>query len=240
VGPGPWQIKVAGGYLASETDDPAILYQDILIGLAPDKGINNGEPSLHAKSIGAADPQPSDIVIHIGAGTGYYTAILAHLVGQGGRVHAYEVEASLAGRAAHNLARYPTVAVYPKSALDDTLASADVIYVSAGATHVPAQWLDALAVGGRLVLPLTPNDRLGFMLLVTRSSDSECSARVFSPAGFIPCIGVRDDDQSRALAEALDARDTSEIRSLKRGGQPDQTAWCIGKGWWLSTAAPAG
>ena len=80
------------------------------MGLVPEKGINNGEPSLHAKCIGAAAPKVGDVVIHIGAGTGYYTAILAHLVGESGRVYAYEMEADLARRAVGNLATWLYVA----------------------------------------------------------------------------------------------------------------------------------
>jgi protein-L-isoaspartate(D-aspartate) O-methyltransferase len=63
-------------------------------------------------------------VIHVGAGTGYYTAILAHLVGPEGRVHAYEIEADIAARAAENLAGYPNVRVYAQSALGTELARA--------------------------------------------------------------------------------------------------------------------
>jgi len=48
VGAGPWQIKAAAnGYMASETDDPAVLYQDIVVGLVPEKGINNGDVRRH-------------------------------------------------------------------------------------------------------------------------------------------------------------------------------------------------
>jgi protein-L-isoaspartate(D-aspartate) O-methyltransferase len=113
-----------------------------------------------------------------------------------------------------------------------------VIYVSAGATHVPSAWLDALSVGGQLVMPLTPNERdgLGCMLLVTRRQGAAYEARIFSPAVFIPCIGARDEEQSRALAAALSSRSPDEVRSLRRGDAPDDTAWCIGQGWWLSTA----
>ena len=188
LGPPPWQIWVGKGYLSSETDDPVVLYQDFLIALAADKGIHNGEPSLHARSIGAASPKPGDVVIHIGAGTGYYTAVLACLVGECGRVHAFEIEPALASKATKNLSAYRSVTVHPKSAFDAKLPMADVVYVSAGATHVPAEWLDALAIGGRLVLPLVPDGGLGCMLLVTRVSGAGYAARVFSPAGFIPCI----------------------------------------------------
>jgi protein-L-isoaspartate(D-aspartate) O-methyltransferase len=76
------------------------------------------------------------------------------------------------------------------------------------------------------------------MLLVTRADQPAYAARAISPAAFIPCVGARDDTQSKALAAALDARSTDAIRSLRRGTEPDATAWCIGNGWWLSAAEP--
>jgi protein-L-isoaspartate(D-aspartate) O-methyltransferase len=238
LGKGPWNIPVGDGYLSTETDDPIVLYQDILVGLDQRREINNGEPSLHAKCIGAAVPQSGEVVIHVGAGTGYYTAILAHLVGPAGRIHAYEIDAELAHRASRNLEKFKAVTVLSASALEATLPSADVIYVSAGATHVPLIWLDALAIGGRLVLPLTPNEGAGCILVVTRQSAAAYAARVFSPAYFIPCIGARDDAQSRVLGAALGAGTCGEVRSLRRGNDCDQTAWCVGGGWWLSTGEP--
>lgn len=236
IGPGPWQIAVDGGYLASETDDPIVLYQDIVVGLYPDRRINNGEPSLHAKCLGAVCPAIGDVVIHVGAGTGYYTAILAQLVGATGRVHAYEIETDIARRAVENLAGCSTVSVHARSALEGRLPAANVVYVNAGATHVPLVWLDALAPGGRLILPLTPDERLGCMMLVTRVTDATYAARVVSPAAFVPCVGARHELASRTLAAALDTRGPEVVRSLRRGTTPDEIAWCVGDGWWLSTA----
>lgn len=51
IGPGPWQIAVSGGYMPTETDDPIVLYQDVVVGLLPERRINNGELSLHAKHL---------------------------------------------------------------------------------------------------------------------------------------------------------------------------------------------
>ena len=45
------------------------------------RGINNGQPSLHGKSIAALELKEGEMVVQIGAGAGYYTAILAELVG---------------------------------------------------------------------------------------------------------------------------------------------------------------
>lgn len=238
VGQGPWPIFSGSGYLPTVSADPRLLYQDILIGLATDRGINNGQPSLHARCLAACAPSEGESVVHIGAGTGYYSAVLAHLVGAGGSVIAYEIEADLAARASRNLVHLPNVTVVRASASEVALPGADLIYVCAGATHPLASWLDALSLGGRLIFPLTPNEGFGCMLLVTRRGRASYAASAFTRAAFIPCIGARDDGASRALTAALETQSLKTIKSLQTTTQPDDTAWCIGKDWWLSTADP--
>jgi protein-L-isoaspartate(D-aspartate) O-methyltransferase len=237
VGTGPWQVFVGSGYISTPSADPALVYQDILIGLATDRKINNGQPSLHARCLAAAAPALGESVVHIGAGTGYYTAVLAELVGPRGRVTAFEIEADLAARATSNLSHFPSVTVQAASASDAQLPRCDVIYVNAGATHPPPAWLNALNVGGRMVLPLTPNEGVGVMLKVTRTSTNSYDASAFTRVAFIPCIGARDDATSASLTAALERQSLKEVRSLRIKTPPDNTAWCVGDGWWLSTAA---
>jgi protein-L-isoaspartate(D-aspartate) O-methyltransferase len=237
VGPGPWQVFVGSGYLPTISDDPRLLYQDVLIALAADRKINNGQPSLHARCMAAVAPKDGESVLHLGAGTGYYSAILATLVGPTGSVVAIEREADLALRASSSLQSLPQVEVRTASATETDVPKSDVIYVSAGATHPPAAWLDALRVGGRLVFPLTPNEGFGVMLLVTRKAENSFAASAFTRAAFIPCIGARDDATSASLTNALERQSLKEVRSLHRNTAPDRTAWCIGNGWWLSSAA---
>jgi len=239
VGKGPWPIFVGSGYINTLSDDPRLLYQDILVGLATNRGINNGQPTLHARCLAACALTPGESVVHIGAGTGYYTAILAALVGASGSVVAYEIEADLANQARENLRHLPNVRVVAASAIEGALPSADVIYVNAGATHPIASWIDALNVGGRLVFPLTPNEGFGCMLLVTHRSRSSYAASIVTRAAFIPCVGARDDATSKALTVALEIQSLKTVKSLRRGTQPDHTAWCIGTDWWLSTAEAA-
>jgi protein-L-isoaspartate(D-aspartate) O-methyltransferase len=238
VGPGPWPFFVGSGYVTSVDDDPRVLYQDALIGLATDRKINNGQPSLHARCLAAAAPAAGERVVHIGAGTGYYTAVLATMVGPRGQVTAFEVESDLAGRAAKNLAHLPHVTVQAASANVAAMPKCDVIYVNAGATHPPAVWLESLNVGGRMVFPLTPNEGFGVMLKVTRVGVNAYNANAFIRAAFIPCIGARDDATSASLTAALERQSLKEVRSLRRGTTPDHTAWCIGSDWWLSSAEP--
>lgn len=236
VGDPPWLIWAGLRYIS--TSDPRLLYQDVVVSLASERGINNGQPTLHSLCLVACAPALGDTVIQVGAGTGYYTAILASLVGATGKVIAYEIEADLAARARENLRHLPNVKVEHASATTGALPEADVIYVCAGATHPHPTWLDALKVGGRLIFPLTPNNGMGVMLLVTRRSEDPFAVRIVSPAGFIPCVGARDDAMSQILTTAMQSRSLMAAKSLHRRTQPDITACCIGDGWWLSTAGP--
>jgi protein-L-isoaspartate(D-aspartate) O-methyltransferase len=96
VGPGPWKVFTAHGYIETPSDDPALLYQDVVVALAPERAINNGQPVLHALCLAALHVKEGETVVHVGAGTGYYTAILSKLAGPTGSVIAYEIEQDLA------------------------------------------------------------------------------------------------------------------------------------------------
>jgi protein-L-isoaspartate(D-aspartate) O-methyltransferase len=195
-------------------------------------------------SLAALDPQPGEIAIHVGAGTGYYTTILARMTAPdadrgSGPIFAYELEEDLARRAAINLKDLPNVTVRCQSGSQGALPHSDLIYVSAGATAPQASWLDALLPGGRLVFPLTPDKGSGAMLLITRPSDStrgRFHARFVCHAMFIDCAGARDAHTSLKLSEAFHRRTVREVRSLLRDDSPDETCWVAGDGWWLSTA----
>jgi protein-L-isoaspartate(D-aspartate) O-methyltransferase len=237
VGPGPWQVFVGSGYIPTISDDPRLVYQDVLIGLAPDKGINNGQPSLHARCLAAAAPRAGEKVVHLGCGTGYYSAILAALVGPRGSVVAIEREVDLAARAARSLKAHTNVEVRAASAIAAEIPACDVVYVNAGVTDPPPAWLNALRIGGRLVLPMTTNDGVGVMLLVTRVAKNGYAASALARAAFIPCVGARNDETSASLTKALERQSLKEVRSFRRG-LPDESAWCVGRGWYLSNAEP--
>ena len=236
VGPGPWEVCVGQGYLRTPDDDPRQLYQDILVALDPGATLNNGQPTLHACCIHAAGPCLGETVVHVGAGSGYYTAILAHMVGPHGEVVAFEVDAALARRARENLAACAEVDVRAASATEAAIPPCDVMYVNAGVTDPTSAWLDALRIGGRLVLPLTADSGNGLMLKVTRTGPDRYTARALLHASFVGCVGARRTVTSNSLVAALRRDPIERIRSLRRDTPPDTTAWCCGDGWWLSTA----
>ena len=60
-------------------------------------------------------------VTHIGAGSGYYTAILAALTTTAGEVFAYEIDQGMAQRATSNLAHLPYVTVVARSRAEGSI-----------------------------------------------------------------------------------------------------------------------
>ena len=233
VGAGPWEVFTPHGYIVSPTADPAFLYQDITVCLREQGDVNNGRPSVHAACLNALRIQTGETIVHVGSGTGYYSALLAVMTGSGGVVHAYEIVPELAERARQNLQPYVNVTLHARSGSEGPIPQCDVLYVSAGATDPIDVWLDALRIGGRLLFPLTPDDALGGMLLVTRTAADEYAARFIYRVTFIPCIGARDEDAARRLRAAFDRGDHDTVRFLRRGAPPASGAWCWGKGWWL-------
>jgi len=138
LGPGPWLvIGDRGDYVPIPSADPAYLYLDHVIGILPQRHLNHGQPSLHTKLLAHAGPREGDHVVHVGAGTGYYTAIMAHLVGRSGKVTAIELDSGLADRARVNLSAYPNVSVICGNGAAAPVDAADVIYVNVGATRRP-------------------------------------------------------------------------------------------------------
>jgi len=236
AGPGPWLFTLGGhAYVETPDDDPAFLYQNLLLALDAERSLNIGMPSAHAYWLGACEIKEGETVLQIGAGSGYYTAILAHLVGAGGRVHAYEIDEELAARARDNLKDLPHVDVQAKSGVAADLPHADLIYVCAGAAQPARSWLDALRPGGRLLFPLAPESVLGGMLLIRRPERGAVwPAKFAGRAQFIGCVGLQDDDVGRRLKDAF-AKGWENVRSLHLDSAPDETCWFAGDGWWLST-----
>ena len=134
LGPGPWRAFSPVGYITTPTDDPAFVYQDFAIALSAEATINNGQPALHALCLTALGVRDGETAVHVGAGTGYYTAVLARLVGADGRVIAYEIDAELAARAEKCLEDSPNVTVERRSGSAGALPACDIVYVNAGAT----------------------------------------------------------------------------------------------------------
>ena len=229
--PPPWRIFSPGGVIEKNTSDPADLYDDVLVVLDRAKGINNGQPSLHAAWIAAVDPRPGETAVHVGIGAGYYTAILARLVAPGGAVHGYEIEARLAALARRHLVDLFHVTVHAVSGVQADLPPADVIYVNAAATAPDTGWLQALKPGGRLIFPWQSMGGGGVTLLVQRL-ESGFAANPTMAVGFIPCVGAQGQPSGRC-----GPHDLMETRSvwLTDDRAPDASATAVYDRVWFSS-----
>jgi len=244
VGPGPWRIlspMAMAEYWTTDDADPRHLYHDVLVAIDEERRLNNGQPSLWARMYDHLELSRDAHVVHIGAGTGYYSAILAEIVGGAGRITAIEIDPALAARASENLAAWWQATVVAADGFTFRPdRPADAIIVNAGVTHFSSAWLDALASqNGRLLVPLTNTERWGAFLVITRQAGEayRYAARFVGRVGIIACIGGRDLAAEKRLTAALARRDVTAIRSLRRApDEPDDTCWLAGEGWWLSTA----
>lgn len=114
LGDGPWRIHSRLQIGAVHTSPSAALheiYHDVLVSLDEKRGLNSGLPSLWALVFDHLNMAPGQTILQVGAGVGYFTAILAELTGSEGRVIAYEIDEELARRAQSNLAHYAHVEV---------------------------------------------------------------------------------------------------------------------------------
>lgn len=233
--PGPWHIILNQHYVETPSANPVFIYQNVLVALDAEKGINNGEPYLHAAWIGVVEPKPGDRICHVGAGTGYYTAILSMLALPGGTVQAYEIDRDLARKARKNLKPFGNVKVIAGDATRLPVAEADLIYVNAGVAAPPLGWLQALAPEGRMIFPWRPTEKIGLAVLLTRR-ESGFDARALMPSWFIPSVGASDLRNCTKLPEPAQAR---SIRSawLTSEREPDDTAVAIYAHLWFSSAS---
>lgn len=249
LGDPPWTIlSPFGGYRVLAIADPVSAYQDILFALDPARGVNNGSPSLHAKLLQALGAKAGDRVVHVGAGAGYYSAILSELVGPTGHVMAVEFDATLAGQAQRFLADRPNVTVICGDGAAWPQAAADGVYVNFGVTRPADRWIEHLAPCGRLVFWLGgPGPKRegmggrhssgGAALRIERRPEGY-AARPVSSAHFVCAEGnlaVRDDAETEALAKAFADGGLDQVRSLiwKNPAPPDR-CWFAAADWALS------
>jgi protein-L-isoaspartate(D-aspartate) O-methyltransferase len=280
LAPGPWTVMADSDFMmpgqgpvqartrTTADADPARVYHNITVAIDPERMLFNGQPGTLAVWIDALDLPPGGRVLHIGAGTGYYTAILAHCVGPSGRVVAFEVDATLAAEARANLASMPWVEVRHGDASRTSHADRgahvraceeaergegppratepgcgaephvmfDAIVVNAGVTHPLTWWLDALAAGGRMILPLTGTMPgmgtigKGMVLLVTRAG-AQLHARTLAMVAIYSAVGLRDEDVNARLGKALmtGPMQWMAIKRIRRDAhEPASTCWLHG------------
>ena len=217
--PGPWTVLADSGesYLmgagvrtrTTVDADPARIYHNIAVAIDPARQLFNGQPATLGAWIDMLELARGARALHVGAGLGYYTAVIAECVGPTGGVVACEADAELAAEAKRNVASRGWVDMRHDDASRAIDGPFDAILINAGVTHPLDSWLDALAPGGRMILPLTASMAAmgsmlgkGVIVFVTREA-GRIAARVVTVVAIYSAVGVRDEDLNARVGKAL-------------------------------------
>ncbi len=151
------------------------------------EGQTISQPFIVALMTDLLCPESDDVMLEIGAGSGYQAAVLSRLIR---KLYTIEVVPALAEQADRLLKRlgYDNVEIrqgdgylgWPEH------APYDGIIVTAAADHVPPPLREQLKPGGRLVIPVGRPHGPQELLLVTREQDGSFSSRSILPVAFVP------------------------------------------------------
>jgi protein-L-isoaspartate(D-aspartate) O-methyltransferase len=146
------------------------------------------QPSTVAAMLRLLDVPWGAAVLDVGAGSGWTTALLAHLVGPDGEVLGLERVPELAAWGAANVARarVPWARLLPAAAgvLGAPRAGGwPRVLVSAAPQRLPETLVDQVARGGRMVIPVG-----GTMLVVQRGEDGTVRTSDHGQYRFVPLV----------------------------------------------------
>jgi protein-L-isoaspartate(D-aspartate) O-methyltransferase len=243
LGPGPWQLgsaaaramSVAGlGQMSYVTiEDPRDVYHNVVISLDRAKDINNGQPGSLGMWIDALALKRGERVYHLGCGVGYYTAIMAEVVGPPGSVIGLELQPDLAARAKENLLGYANATVEAGDGAVFDPGECDAILVNCGVTHPQTKWLERLREGGRLVVPFTMamNATIGqgIMTKITQSGGKYVTEMV-SPVAIYSGGSLRDAALEPQMLKGLTSGGLLKLKSVRRDAhEPGETCVVHGR-----------
>lgn len=203
--------------------DAAAAYADEAVPIKSEDGVtvsSVSQPSMVAIMLEQLDAAPGHRVLEIGAGAGWNAGLLAHVVGPDGAVTTVDIDEDLVTGARANLAaaglaaaELNTVETVMADGACGHPASApyDRIELTVGSTGIRPEWVAQLAVGGRLLLPLTVR---GSQLSV---------AFVLTGPGRLTSTSVRS---------------CAFVRLRGAGAEPGADAVLPGCGWTVQTSGP--
>jgi protein-L-isoaspartate(D-aspartate) O-methyltransferase len=160
----------------------AYAYQDMPLPIGFDK--TTSQPFIVALMVDLLDPQPNETVLEVGTGLGYGAAILAALVAQVWSVEVVEEFAAEAETRLRRLGRTNVgIRVGDGSRGWAEHAPFDRIFVAAAASRVPPALLEQIRPGGRLVMPIGPEEAQR-LTVVDKDAQGSVTSRSLLPVRF--------------------------------------------------------
>lgn len=149
------------------------------------------QPFIVALMSDLLETRPHHVVLEVGCGSGYQSAVLAQLVKQ---VYSLEIVPELAQSAQESLLRlgYANVTVRQGDGYQGWPEHApfDGIIVTAAAPEIPPPLIEQLKPGGRMVIPLGMPGQSQSLMLVEKSAAGEIVLRNMLPVAFVPLTGA--------------------------------------------------
>ena len=178
-------------FVLEELKDKAYLNTPLPIGY----GQTISQPLTVAFMLELLQPEKGNKILEIGSGSGWQTALLAHVVSVGGKIFAAELIPELMDFGRKNVAKYDfikkgivefhsfnAVKGFPEKAPFDRIISA------ASGMELPAAWKEQLKVGGRIVAPV--KDAIHLLI---KKSETEFEESIYPGFAFVPLISLNED-----------------------------------------------
>lgn len=168
-------------------------YRDLAYGDHPlpiEAGQTISQPYIVALMIKAAEIKPGDTVLEVGAGSGYAAAVMSRIAG---KVIAIERQGELVEVASERLLRlgYDNVRIVAgdgtRGCPDE--APFDAILAAASGSHLPPPWVEQLAEGGRIVMPVGGPGWVQKLVKVTKGPAGKLITEDLGAVRFVPLIG---------------------------------------------------
>ena len=168
-------------------------YADLAYGDHPlpiEAGQTISQPYIVALMIQAAEMKAGDTVLEVGAGSGYAAAIMSRIAG---RVTAVERQPDLVKVAQERMQRlgFDNVRIVRGDGTRgwEPEAPYDAILAAASGSHIPPAWIDQLAEGGRIVMPVGEPTFIQKLIKVTRGPAGKLITEDLGGVRFVPLIG---------------------------------------------------
>lgn len=170
-------------FLSDDEEESAGLDMPLPIGY----GQTNSQPSTVRQMLEWLEVQQGDMILDVGSGSGWTTALLAYITGSTGFVYGVEVVPELVEIGRQNCNRVGVKNASIQEA-GDTLglpehAPYDRILVSAATSKLPEELITQLKTGGRMVIPVEQS-----IYVIDKISQDEFEGYEYPGFVFVPLV----------------------------------------------------
>lgn len=190
--PPPWTVISSNGrFLSSSLSD---IYSDNLVAILENDNINNGQPSLWAWVLCWSCIKINDTILHYGSGLGYYTAIMAKIVGINGAVYFSEINNLLLQQCTKNLFSYNNC----KNISCGQSFLYDFFIASFGMRYIKKDIFEKIKLNGFFIFPMTDKIGKGHFIKINKKLNSFI-IEIGRPCYFITSFDYSNNDVSNSF-----------------------------------------